>query len=80
MPLPSELERSLTGCPAEPTLHARDSMNFRLGKLTTHRQKTVKTTVLDLQLDPAHAAPKFHEIAIEGSNHLGCKNLGLRLF
>lgn len=45
-------------------------MNFRLattfreslGKLTGQEQKTVKTTVLDLQLDPAHPALKFHRI------------------
>lgn len=39
-----------------------DTFTSSLGKLTNDEQKTVKTTVFDLQLNPAHPGMQFHRI------------------
>ena len=39
-----------------------DTFPAALRKLTAQEQKAVKTTVFDLQIDPAHPALSFHRI------------------
>ncbi|TAG10883.1 MAG: hypothetical protein EAZ42_02370 [Verrucomicrobia bacterium] len=39
-----------------------DTFTSSLAKLTAQEQKTVKTTVFDLQINPSHSSLSFHRI------------------